>query len=273
MIITDYNEDVTKEAYDDFSGDYDRFVNWDERLTVEMPFILETLRTAAPEGDRPIHVLDAACGTGMHAIALSKEGMLASGADFSPEMIRVAKKNARAARSNAEFSNAGFGALAKGFADSPSFPFDAVICLGNSLPHLLSPGVILDSLEDMANCLRPGGLLLLQNRNFDLVMAEKNRWLGTQSDIDGDREWLFQRFYDFDPDGLITFHIIRLHRSGGDEWAEQRSATRLFPLKQDLLLDLLSEAGFHQVSCFGQMGNGAFDPKNSANLVVTAVRK
>ena len=65
---------MTKKAYDDFSGDYDRFVNWEERLSAEMPFLLEKLQTAAPEEDRPIRVLDAACGTGMHAIALAKSG-------------------------------------------------------------------------------------------------------------------------------------------------------------------------------------------------------
>jgi hypothetical protein len=125
----------------------------------------------------------------------------------------------------------------------------------------------------MAKCLRAGGLLLLQNRNFDAVMAEKNRWLGTQSHAEGNEEWLFLRFYDFDPDGLITFNIIRLHRAGSGEWKQQRSALHLFPLKQELLSHLLKKAGFHQISCFGQMGNDVFDPEKSDILVVTAAKK
>ena len=264
---------MIKKAYDDFSGDYDRFVNWKERLLVEMPFLLEKLRTAAPEGDRFACVLDAACGTGMHAIALAKTGMRVFGTDLSPGMIRVAKENAHTAQSNAEFKAAGFGALAEVFSGSSPFPFDSIICLGNSLPHLLSQEAILDALADMAKCLRPGGLLLLQNRNFDAVMAEKNRWLGTQSQVEGNHERLFLRFYDFDPDGLITFNIIRLHKDGSGPWTQQESATRLFPLKQENLLPLLERADFHQISCFGQMGNGAFDPTKSGNLVVTAVKK
>lgn len=264
---------MSKQAYDDFSADYDRFVNWEERLPVEMPFILEKLRTAALEEDRPIRVLDAACGTGMHAIALAKAGMRVSGADLSAEMIRVAKTNARAAQSSVEFKTAGFGVLAETFAGSSSFPYDAVICLGNSLPHLLSPESIMDTLADMAKCLGPGGLLLLQNRNFDAVMAEKDRWLGTQSHVEGNQEWLFLRFYDFDSDGLITFNIIRLHRVDDGEWKEQRSATRLFPLRQELLLDLLDKAGLNQISCFGKMGNDTFDPKDSGNLVIIAEKK
>ncbi len=264
---------MTKEAYDDFSDDYDRFVNWEERLSTEMPFLLEKLRTAVPDEDRHARVLDAACGTGMHAIALAKTGMRVFGTDLSPEMIRIAKENARTAQSKAKFKAAGFGSLAGAFADSSPYPFDSIICLGNSLPHLLSVEVILDALVDMARCLRPGGLLLLQNRNFDAVMAEKNRWLGTQSQVEGSHEWLFLRFYDFDPDGLITFNIIRLHKDRSGPWVQQESLTRLFPLKQENLLPLLEKAGFHQISCFGQMGNGAFDPVKSGNLVVTAVKK
>jgi len=266
---------MKKEAYDDFSEDYDRFVNWEERLSAEMPFLLEKLRTAAPEGEWPTRVLDAACGTGMHAIALAKTGMRVFGTDLSPGMIRVAKENAHTAQSNAEFKAAGFGALAESFSGSSPYPypFDVIICLGNSLPHLLSGEAILDALADMGKCLRPGGLLLLQNRNFDAVMAEKNRWLGTQSQVEGSHEWLFLRFYDFDPDGLITFNIIRLHKDGSGPWTQHESATRLFPLKQENLLPLLERAGFHQISCFGQMGNGAFDPMKSGNLVVTAVKK
>ena len=264
---------MKKEAYDDFSGDYDRFVNWEERLSTEMPFLLEKLQSPIPENGRPARVLDAACGTGMHAIALSKAGNRVSGADISKEMIRAAKKNARAARLDVDFKTAGFGALTNAFSSSSIYPFDTIICLGNSLPHLLSEEAILDALTDMAKCLRSGGYLLLQNRNFDAVMAEKNRWLGTQSRLEGTREWLFLRFYDFDPDGLITFNIIRLFRDEIGPWKKNISTTRLFPLKQEILHPLLEKAGFHQISCFGQMGNGAFDRMKSGNLVITAMKK
>jgi SAM-dependent methyltransferase len=264
---------VTVQTYEDFSGDYDRFVNWEARLAGEMPFILEKLPGSAPADNRPLRVLDVACGTGMHAIALEKAGMRVLGADISPEMIRVAKKNAQAAGSGAEFISAGFGELLERSAGSSSYPFNAIICLGNSLPHLLTPDEILHALTDMAKCLRAGGTLLMQNRNFDRVMAKKDRWLGTQSHEEGSREWLFLRFYDFDADGLITFHIIRLHRRDGGEWTEQRSSTRLFPLRQALLVDLLHKAGFQQITCYGQMGEGKFDPKKSGDLVVTATKK
>jgi 2-polyprenyl-3-methyl-5-hydroxy-6-metoxy-1,4-benzoquinol methylase len=86
----------------------------------------------------------------MHAIALAKASIRVSGADISKEMIRAAKNNARAARLDVELKTAGFGTLTEAFGSSSTYPFDLIICLGNSLPHLLSQEAILGALTDMA---------------------------------------------------------------------------------------------------------------------------
>ena len=259
-------------AYDDFSRDYDRFVNWDERLKIEMPFLLETLRAARQGEGHPTRVLDAGCGTGMHAITLAKEGFQAAGADISGEMILQSKTNAELANQAVAFELAGFGDLAKAFLGSANFPFDGLICLGNSLPHMLSKEAISGALADMANCLRPGGVLLIQNRNFNSVMEDKQRWLGTQTYREGEKEWVFLRFYDFDADGLITFNIIRLYRQGNSPWNEAHSTTRLYPLLQATLIGLLADTGFENITCFGKMDNESFNPSASGNLVVRAIK-
>ena len=62
--------------YDSFSSDYDRFVNWPSRLEAELPFIQAQLDAAGAR-----RVLDAACGTGRHAIALAERGYATAGAD------------------------------------------------------------------------------------------------------------------------------------------------------------------------------------------------
>ena len=69
-----YNAFMANTTYDDFSQDYDRFVNWGTRLEAEIPFIKARLRELdLTEGSKP-SVLDAACGTGMHAIRLAQKG-------------------------------------------------------------------------------------------------------------------------------------------------------------------------------------------------------
>ena len=155
-------------------------------------------------------VLDAACGTGMHVIALAQAGYAAAGADLSTGMIERAIANAATAGVQADFQVAGFGELAGRFTG-----YDALLCLGNSLPHVLSSRELAKTLTDFTACLRPGGLLLVQQRNFDAVLAQQARWMKSErAGQAGDREWLFVRFYDFDPDGLITFNIITLARDG-----------------------------------------------------------
>jgi len=253
--------------YDQLSHDYDRFVNWPSRLSYEMPFLLQKLAEVKDQTNRPLRVLDAACGTGQHAIALAKAGMRVAGADLSTEMIAVARQNAAEAEVNVDFQPAGFGSLAKTFG---SKSFDALICLGNSLPHLLSIKELEKSVLDFYACLSPGGLLVIQNRNFDAVLAARSRWMEPQSHREGDREWVFQRFYDFEPDGLIHFNIITLHRQAQKDWQASLTATRLFPQTRQDVENALLNAGFAHLQVFGSLEEVKFDAQKSSNLVILA---
>jgi glycine/sarcosine N-methyltransferase len=258
--------------YDAFSSDYDRFVNWDSRLAYELPFIEQQIHPMGMNG-QPVRVLDAACGTGMHTLALAQRGYAAAGADLSAGMIARAVENARSAGLEIPFTPAGFGSLASTFRQSPLFPFDAVLCLGNSLPHLLTGADLTVALADFAACLRPGGKLLVQNRNFDAVLAARQRWMEPQAYRQGEAEWVFIRLYDYLPDGLIDFNILTLHREGGSAWQQRVTTTRLRPLLQADLTQVLSATGFNDVSSFGDMTGSAYNPASSGNLVVTAQKR
>jgi glycine/sarcosine N-methyltransferase len=247
--------------YDEFSSDYDRFVNWPGRLAVEMRFIEAQLRAAGAK-----RVLDAACGTGQHALALSKSGYTVVGADLSPKMIERAVANARAQGVAAEFAVARFGEVRARVGNG----FDAVLCLGNSLPHLLTGSDLGAALRDFAACLRPGGLLMIQNRNFDRVLARGERWMDPQAHREGEREWLFLRFYDFEPDGLLGFNVVTLQRHGGGSWTQHNMASRLWPQRQAELAGALAASGFVQVASYGDLQGSPFDAANSGNLVLTA---
>lgn len=248
--------------YNELSADYDRFVNWQNRLQFEMPFILEHLQR--------IHattVLDAATGTGMHAIALAREGYQSAGADNSQGMIEKARLNTASMGMEVRFEQAGFTTLYRVFGERS---FEAVLCLGNSLPHILSLSELDETLRDFATCLRPGGLLLVQNRNFDFVMRNQARWMEPQSHTEVGTEWIFQRFYDFDPDGLLTFNMITLKRLAGSNWTQKVVSSRLRPLLRDELVSALTNTGFVNIQVYGSMSGETFDPEASGNLIITA---
>ena len=249
--------------YDDFSTDYDRFVNWPQRLSAELPFIERQL-----EAVQARRVLDAACGTGQHAIALAGRGYELAGADLSARMIERAQSHATAARAKVRWQAAGFGELRSQVGDG----FDALLCLGNSLPHVLTADDLRMTLSDFAACLRPGGLLLIQNRNFDRVLAGRERWMQSQSHREGQQEWLFLRFYDFQPQGTLLFTVVTLHRDGAGEWEQREVSTQLWPQQQHEVTAALGAAGFDHITCYGDMSGAPFDAKESPNLVVTAHR-
>ena len=256
-----------EDSYDQFSNDYDRFVNWDSRLNFEMPFLVSELETLKPKQNLKISVLDTACGTGHHAIALSKSGFLCAGADASAGMIASAQANAARANLDIPFRQAQFGHLAHAF---NAHTFDGLLCLGNSLPHVLTEASINKTLDDFRSLLRPHGKLIIQNRNYDLIMHKRDRWMPPQTHFEGNATWVFTRFYDFEPDGLITFNIVVLSNLDGEAFQQQVISTKLRPLRTKLLIDFLESSRFVDIRLFGDLQGNTFDNKKSSNLVIIA---
>jgi glycine/sarcosine N-methyltransferase len=246
--------------YDSLSSDYDRFINWQNRLSLELPFIIQQFQQ-----NNASSILDAATGTGMHAIALAQLGYHTVGADLSAGMIHKARTNAVSVGIQVQFEVAGFGSLAQTFGGES---FDAVLCLGNSLPHLLSHLELVAALLDFAKCLKPGGLLLIQNRNFDAIMKHHDRWMEPQSHSEAGVEWIFQRFYDFDLDGLLTFNLVTLKRESQGSWSQKVVSSRLRPILREELVSASIEAGFESPISYGNLTGGVFDPETSGNLIL-----
>jgi glycine/sarcosine N-methyltransferase len=257
---------MSDQGYDRFSADYDKFVNWENRLRYELPFIDAQLN-ALGGGAR---VLDAACGTGMHAIALAQKGFGVAGSDLSAGMVEQARVNAKTVELDIRFEQAGFGELFRVFGTGV---FDAVLCLGNSLPHILDAAELKRTLADFAACLRNGGLLLVQNRNFDAVITHKERWMEPQARREGSDEWLFLRFYDYLPDGSIGFNIMTLQRAEDGVWQQSITTTPLRPILEAELSTVLREVGFESIATYGDMSGSPFDQTSSGNLIVTAIKK
>jgi len=253
--------------YDQFSKDYDRFVNWEARLSSEIPFLSDQLNALQAGSGRSVTVLDAACGTGRHVIALSDLGFECAGADFSKSMVEKARSNGNEAGHEIVFKQAGFGALSDVFGEES---FDGVICLGNSLPHVLDESGLAAALGDFRRVMPLGGKLILQNRNFDQVLAEQSRFMTPQTYREGSRTWVFARFYDFDPDGRLTFNIQILSSLNGEDFSQQVISTRLWPMKRALLLSFLRAAGFGKFELFGNLEGDDYDERQSGNLVIVA---
>lgn len=258
------NNDI---IYDQFSDDYDRFVNWDERLAFEIPFLTSALFSLNSETNEKASILDAACATGQHLIALTDQGFDCAGADISARMVEIARVNALAANYDIPIKQAGFGQLEEVFGFNK---FDGLICLGNSLPHILEQGEMMNTLADFKAMIRPGGKLIIQNRNFDSVLRTRRRWMEPQTYREESKTWIFVRSYDFDPDGRITFNILILSDQNGSEFLQRIISTRLWPIKMTQLVKFLKSSGFVDLQLYGDLQGSSFDLEMSGNLVITA---
>jgi SAM-dependent methyltransferase len=255
--------------YNTFSEDYDRFVNWDSRLAYEMPLIEKQIQFLQSQVNRHLDILDTACGTGMHAIQLAKVGHRVSAADLFPEMIAKSKHNASTAGIQVNFKTAGLGEMSAVFGTDQ---FDLLLCLGNSLPHLTTEQDLIKSLQDFAAVLRPGGMLFIQNRNFDAVMQRQERWMEPQIFQAEGEEWIFQRFYDFLTNGLIRFNIVTLIHKLNSDWKSSVNSTILRPQLSTELVYHLGQVGFKEIRTFGSMQEEYFSADSSGNLIITAIK-
>jgi SAM-dependent methyltransferase len=107
-------------------------------------------------GDGPTgRMLELACGTGSHALALEKYGYHIVATDASEDMLACARRKAAQAASSVHFERQDFRVLAV-----PGSPFDAVICLFDSIGFAASDAGLAAVLEGVRAHLRPGGLFV-----------------------------------------------------------------------------------------------------------------
>jgi SAM-dependent methyltransferase len=236
-------------------------VNWQARLANELPFIRQRLQEVKAK-----RVLEAACGTGQHGIALAHEGYQVICAEASTGMLRQVRQNARDSAVRVDDVQAGFGEVRS----KVNGECDAVLCLGNSLVHALSHAALVDALADFAAVLRPGGILIVQNRNYDKVLQEHQRFMPVETAQRDGKEFLFFRFLDFGDD-LITFNMVTMIKEE-DKWRSVIGSTEHRPITLAEAELSLREAGFSSWTTYGDYQEHAFDPSASNDLIIVARR-
>jgi SAM-dependent methyltransferase len=114
-------------------------------------------------------VLDCAAGTGTLAVGLALRGFDVAATDASEAMI--ARTRALAARHSVDLD-----ARVCPWEELNGPPsFDAVFCVGNSIPHAEGQAGRRRAFTAMAGVLRPGGLFVVTSRNWELERAHGSR--------------------------------------------------------------------------------------------------
>jgi SAM-dependent methyltransferase len=193
-------------------------------------------------------VLDAGCGTGRYACELARRGYRVHAIDRSPDLLDVATHSSRDRTGTVSFALGDILTL-------PVREYDATLCRG----------VLNDFVEDeerhavcssLAQALRPGGILILDVREWESSAARKLQEPVFRKRVATER-------------GLLTFtsvtavdaerrRLVVSERHTLAHGGQERSSDYVFVMRcwtRDELAESLSSNGFHRVAYFG-----AFDP-------------
>ena len=205
-------------------------------------------------------VLDVACGAGLFTLEFARQNVRAIGIDIAEDLLNLAREKAVAENLDIQW----FNEPMQKSADVINAPVDAIVCMGNSLPHLLEDSDLDATLNEFDRLLKPGAPLVLHMLNYSKVLKNKERMVGVTKKNDVE----FVRFYDF-LDKLLRFNLLEIDWSHTPALTELCSTT-LRPWTVDETIEALSRHHFAEFETFGNLNRGHFDQEESEVLVLVA---
>jgi SAM-dependent methyltransferase len=246
----------TAGVFDDLAEVFEEIVDWPKRLANEALFYR---RLFARIGVR--RVVDVASGTGRHAELFHSWSLQVEGSDISPRMIELARK--RFGEPN------GLRWVVRGY-DEPiksSEPFDAAVCVGNSLALAPDKAVVQQALQEMLAAVRKGGLV---------VSHVLNLWHLP----DGPCVWHKCKRTTFSQGEVLL--VRGVHRCGSRGYVElivadlaghipmRGESAQLLGLDASELEQMARKAGAAQIRFFGGYQEQPFDRQESVDLIMVA---
>jgi glycine/sarcosine N-methyltransferase len=242
-------------AADSYAGFADRYDWMNQEDPVRRTFFR---RVFAAHG--VTRVLDCACGTGRDLVIFDALGLEVAGSDLSEAML--AQAQAATTGTGIPLQRADFRELPRHYDE----PFDAVVCLTNSINEVLQDAETLEALRSMRAVLRPGGILVFDQGQTDASMRDPPRYAPVLNTRDFTR--LFTMAYEGDIMEVDIFDFIHTETLSDFHHSPVRIRVRLL----DSWLALLGEARFGEVSVFGDWHGTPYDKASSRRLIVVARR-
>jgi glycine/sarcosine N-methyltransferase len=244
-----------EDSYATWARDYDLFGEIGVVNQAEQDF----LRTVLVEcGARTL--LDCACGTGQHLIMLSNAGFKLFGSDRSEPMLEVCRKNLDQFNVEVETKACDYRTLESAWPRT----FDAVLCLTQSLNHMLTHEDLVDALRSMRGRLDPTGVLLITQSTTHRTLQGEFRFDLVVNTRDFSR--VFARDIE---EHFQTIHILDVFHSE-ERCALERHDIRIRIILDEEYLALLKEADFSDVHIYGGYDRQAYDRAASMKLIVVA---
>ena len=241
----------TNQFYDEFAALHDQLVSFKNRKARELPFWTKLAH------DFPIRkILDISCGTGHHAVIFKEMGLKVDAMDLSGPMLAKARENATSKHLSITFKQGDFRKIGEAYLDS----YDAIVCLGNSLPHVKGDDEVGRVLQEVVAHLVPLGLFVVEIRNYDFLMAQRPRFFPLS--VRDDAGFIY--VLDYHPDEII-FNILYLNTKTGEFRTFQ---TTYYPLYFDALKKSLAKSGLEVILTLEDYSGSSFVLEKSSRLVI-----
>ncbi len=251
-------------VFDEIALAYDRTIDWESRLGRELPFILASLPT-----ENRFRILDIACGSGRHAVALTKQGHEVYAFDSSKAMIEFAVELAILESVHVSLGVADMLELEEKY----SGPFDLIISLGNSLALLPSFTQFKQIVSAAVSMLTEGGALIFQVLNFEAVEEQGIRFMPTRTGIlPSGQNVTFSRFLDYTQGDTEKAILVLSSIIEGNEESPVVETQSVLRITQQLILDALEPCGLKQVELYGNYNKKALEPQFDRAIIVHARR-
>lgn len=240
---------------------YDLLVNWEKRLSLEIPFLADFLSSFQP----PIKtILEVGCGTCRHAEILYKNfGFHITGIDIEQTMIEEARRRLPEAE-----------LLVHDFLDKKVLNnrlFDAIISLGNSVGLMASKSNFEVIINRFSQLLKPGGLLIFHLLN---TSKERHGWSVPRSIITTEGEFIFLRGFSTSIN-FIHPEILTLYRPQNEKkWEMSSTGKASIPrINNKEMSSLLKKYFFNKIRVFGDYHRTPFNSSNSIDMIYVCEAK
>lgn len=238
----------SRKLYDWLEHNYDRLIQWDNRIPRELPGLLVSL----PDPNAG-SLLDLGCGTGGHLRPLIERGYHCYGIDLSEKLIAIAQSKLPSISTQLIA-----GSMIDGVPNQwPKFA--AQICLGNTLSHLTEYQLPI-FLENAYQRSLPGGRLIIENRNWDRILREKDRFLKPVIYSDS----LFIRLLDF-PEDAANPVVMTVALWQDQVWSS--SKVHLYPYTHSQLIAYFEANHWKFVGEMGNLAGSDYNEQHSSDWV------
>ncbi len=193
---------------------------------------------------KPIRsILDCSFGTGCLTFPLAELGYQVTGSDISAPMLEQGAKKAEEKGLPVDLLQCDFRELFR----SVNQAFDCVMSTGSAFAHV-SNGDVAKALHEMDKCIKPGGYLYYDSRNWEKELQSKKRFQVGQPFYreDGVRIGYVQ-VWDYESDGSVTIHILQSYEKGGRVFETKEFEEHLHPFALGLVRSELEKMGYAQL--------------------------